>query len=128
MVVDCKLPNQTATRRICSTDSSENQMELKMVLNTFVNPASGLESHVVMMRLNGKIHYGVDVFDLDAQEFLPTVEFHDTRELAEASAKTAIIPADVLSDEELEELERDVSWCDMDRAHAYLENAQAKIK
>ena len=93
-----------------------------MVLNTYVNPDTALESHVVMMRLNGQIHYGVDVFDLDAHEFLPTVEFHPTRELAEASAKTAITSAEVMSDEELEELERDMSWCDMDAAHRYLEN------
>ena len=93
-----------------------------MVLNTFVNPVTALESHVVMMRLNGKIRYGVDVFDLDAKAFLPDVEFHPTRELAEASAKTAITSADVLTDEELEDLARDMSWCDMGAAHKYLEN------
>ena len=57
-----------------------------MLLQTFENKTTGLKSHVTMMKLNGQIHYGVDVFDLDAKQFLPEVQFHSTREKADASA------------------------------------------
>ena len=61
-----------------------------MIVQTFENKELSLKSHVIMMRLNGKIHYGVDIYKTDAKEFVPHVEFFKTEKKATNYAKICV--------------------------------------
>ena len=65
--------------------------EIEMILQTFENKELGLKSHVIMMRMNGKINYGVDVFDTKTKEFIPHVEFRPNKRSAIRYARICVI-------------------------------------
>ena len=62
-----------------------------MILQTFENKELGLKSHVIMMRMNGRIKYGVDVFDTITHEFIPHVEFRPNRRSAIRYARICVV-------------------------------------
>ncbi|MBW2674853.1 MAG: hypothetical protein JRD89_15805 [Deltaproteobacteria bacterium] len=62
-----------------------------MITQTFENKRLGLKSHVIMMRFNKKIQYGVDVFNTAEHEFIPHVEFFPTEKKAVRYAKICVV-------------------------------------
>lgn len=61
-----------------------------MIVQTFENKELSLKSHVIMMKFNGKIHYGVDIYKTDEKEFIPHVEFFKNEKKATNYAKICV--------------------------------------
>ena len=61
-----------------------------MILQKYYNQENGLESSVVGVLINHKLHYCVDVYDRDNRQFTDYVRVFSTVQQAKTTAQTVI--------------------------------------
>ena len=61
-----------------------------MILQKYNNHETGLESSVVAVRINSKLHYCVDVYDTDNKCFTDYVKVFRDVQTAKTTAQTVI--------------------------------------